>query len=454
MSPYNLEKIMHSKGKVFIFNWHLFHKLLVISALMASSSMATANTMPQMIARVSLAPPYFPVILRGSVLASLLGAPAAQINAIARHGTAIKPIPFQIDKRDTKGSYELSTKNSKETAKLDTNDECLFMSSDAGERITTLPEQYAPFPIIEIVIVDPKTEERKWVYLIKTPTADGPPADSTNYVVYDSTKDAIQTNIYRIGFSSKHPFMIDSFQWHLTGSSEWSPNLFDTMKIRHQGKFFGKLGFSRTHADYRSRVTAVKAGPIRVIRRTVNSVRIISYLQSPSVTIDFIAYVNGFQMDTTIDLPFSLGWFFSDMSALATIDWNDDPSLPALRVYGDDTRNGLLVEGRMTPEKDRFNEAGGQNFLVANSYGLVLIQLEMEKNLPVKVGNYLQDNRSQVDKPENIPGQFGNVGFMTTGWEKVDATIHHMLFNVLLVQNATVEQGMGMRNYDPWKTLP
>lgn len=453
MSPYNLEKIMHSKGKVFILDWRLFHKLLVISFLMASSSMATANTMPQMIARVSLAPPYLPVILRGSALASLLGVPTAQINAIARHGTAIKPIPFQIDKRDAKGNYELSTKNSKDSVKLDINDECLFMPSDAGERITTLPEQYAPFPIIEIAIVDPKTEERKWVYLIKTPIADGARADSTSYVVYDATKDTIQTNIYRIGFSSKHPFMIDSFQWHLTGSSKWSPNLFDTMKIRHHGKFFGKLDFSRTHADYRSRVTAVKNGPIRVIRRTVNSIRVISYLQSPSVTIDCIAYVNGFQMDTTIDLPFPLGWFFSGMSALATIDWNDDPSLPALQVYGSDA-NGLLVDGHTTPEKDQFNKTGGQNFLIESIYGIIFVQLEFEKNLPVKVANYLLDDRSQVDKPENIPGQFGNIGFMTTGWEKVDANIHHMFFNVLLMQNSTVEQGMRMRDYHPWTTVP
>lgn len=231
----------------------------------------------------------------------------------------------------------------------------------------------------------------------------------------------------------------------------WSPNLLDTMKIRHHGKFFGKLDFSRTHADYRSRVAAVKVGPIRVIRRTVNSVRIISYLQSPSVTIDCIAYVNGFQTDTTIDLPFPLGWFFSDMSALATIDWNDDPSLPALHIYGENTRNGLAIDGHMTPEKDLFNKASGWNFVVESAYGLLLVQLEIEKDLPVKAGNYLQDDRSQVDMPENIPGQFGNVGFMTSGWEKVDTSIHHLLFNVIFMQKSTVKQGMEMIDYHPWK---
>ncbi len=439
------------KGK--ILNCPLWHMLLVLGACMASSAMATAETMPQMIAHISLSSPVSPVIMRGSALISLLGAPVARINAIARHGTTIKAIPFQIDKRDIKGGYELSAKYSRKVATLDANDECVFMVSDAGEKITTLPEQYAEFPVMEIVIIDPKTQERKWVYLIKTPRADGSEVDSNSYVVYDATNDTIQTNIYKIGFSSTHPFMIDSFQWHLTDSREWSPNVFDTMKIRHHGKFFGKLDFSRTHADYRSRVTAVKSGPIRVIRRTINSIRIISYLQSPSITIDFIAYGQGFQMDTTIDLPFPPGWFFSDMSALATIDWNDDPSLPALRIYGDNAK-GLLIEGRMTPEKDRFNKADGQNFLIESTYGLVLVQLEIEKNLPLKVGNYLQDDRSQADKPEIIPGQFGNVGFITTGWEKVDASTHHMLFNVLLLQNATAQQGMEIQGYHPWKAIP
>ena len=301
-------------GEVRQIKFHKLHHrsirvLLALALCMALPGFAASNSMPQLSVHASLSSPAYPIVVRGSEIPSLLGTSTTKIRAIVRHGAMLEAIPFQIDKRDSQGRYELSS-NAMGTL-LDANDECVFMSADAGERIALLPEPYTQQPVTELAIVDPHSGEQKWIYLIETKAAQSPPSANTLYVVYDATKDVIETGIYRIGFSSALPFLINSMQWHIDGPKKWSPNLVDTMKIRHHGKLFGNIDFARTQDDYRSRLVAVKEGPVRIIRRTLNTVRIFGYLQSPSLTIDFLAYRNGFQMDTTVDLPFRLNWFVS-----------------------------------------------------------------------------------------------------------------------------------------------
>lgn len=103
----------------------------------------------------------------------------------------------------------------------------------------------------------------------------------------------------------------------------------------------------------------------------------------------------------------------------------------------------------MTKEKELFNQTGGQQFAIQNSYGLILIQLVVEKDFPIIANSFLLDDRTQADPPENIPGQFGNIGFLSSNWEKVDTAPHHLLFNVLLLQKASLEQGFKALEHFP-----
>lgn len=283
--------------------------LLTFTFFVALPVLAAVDVMPQLTTRAPLSSLATPVVILGGELGSLKGMPIAKIRALSWQGGVKKAIPIQIDKRDAKGRYALSTRDDGSALRLDVNDECVFMTSDAGERRQVNAEVSDQQPTIEIVIVDPKTAERKWVYL-QVATADSLPGATKDYVAYDAAHDAIETATYKLGFSKSHPFLIDSLQWHIDPANKWSQNVVDTMKIRHHGKLLG-IDFVRTQADYRSHVTAVKVGPVRVIRRTLNSVKVIASLQSPSLTIDYVAYANGFQMDTLIDFPFELGWFFS-----------------------------------------------------------------------------------------------------------------------------------------------
>ena len=429
--------------------WSFRRMLCVLSAIaffIALPTVAAAETIPQLTIRAPLSSLPTPVVVLGRELGPLKGMPVAKIRAFSWQGEVMKAIPFQIDKRDAKGRYEFSTRDNGSVLMLDVDDECVFMTSDAGERKHADSKESKQQPTVEIGLVDSRTGERKWVYL---QAADSLPVATKDYVAYDAARDAIETATYKLGFSKSQPFLIDSLQWHVGAENKWSQNLVDTMKVRHKGKLFG-IDFIRTQKDYRSRVAAVKAGQVRVIRRTLNSVRMIGFLQSPSVAIDYVAYVNGFQMDTMIDLPFKLSWFFSDLITYTTIDWNDAPSLPVVSLYKTGMP-GLTINGGMSPEKGQFNKGTDQRFALQSEYGLLAVQLEMDKGTPIESKPYLRDERTNMDNPENIPGQFGNVGFMTTGWEKVDTSLHHMFFNVLLLQKTNVEQGLAWLDQYPAK---
>ena len=199
------------------------------------------------------------------------------------------------------------------------------------------------------------------------------------------------------------------------------------MKIRHRGKFLGFLNFERTHADYSSKLVSVKQGPLRIIRRTSNRVRMLWKLKSPVLYVDYVMMPDGFIMDTVIDIPFNVGLFFSDVVTLTTMDWNDDPSLPDLSIHAP---NGdrLPVTGHMSADKRLFNTINSNQFAVSNPWGKLLVRLDIPDDFPIRTWLYLSDEITATDSPENHRGQFGNVGFRTTEWERVDSNIHHLKF--------------------------
>lgn len=383
---------------------------------------------------------YLPVVISGKALSPLINVPVTRISALSLRKNIVAAISFQIDKRDRKGRYVISNKNSAQNMPLENNDECVFMAMDAGDRIENFKVRFAQQIAVEVRVTDPQTNQHRWVYLVETKADETAAVTEPGYVSYDADKDSVETPAYKIGFSRTLPFLMNSLQWHTDTPEKWTNNVVDTMKIRHVGKLLGQP-FVRTQADYKSQLVGVKNGPVRVIRRTVNRVRVLAFLQSPSVAIDYIVFANGFQMDTTVDFPFPMGWFFSNVNTYTTVNLNDDPTLPVTQVFQNNLGKGLTIDGKMTKEKERFNQAGGQQYAMQNTYGLLMTQLILDKDLPVIANNYMQDDRSQAEAPENRPGQFGGIGFLSTNWEMVDTAPHHLWFNVLLLQKVTLEQG-------------
>lgn len=374
------------------------------------------------------------VVVTAGELSALLGKPVNQIALFNYRDGQLSPITIQIDQRDAERRFVLDDDKASAIPPpvLGPNDDIVFRIADGASRLTSDVATTRLTSLIEIGFSHPQTDKRVWVYA-KVSDATGPVLGK-NFMSYNNETDSVETRSYKTGFSKQRPFLIDSFQWGLKHG--WSPNVLDTMKIRHTGNMFGLLSFRRTSNDYTSRLTHIKAGPLRVIRRTENRVRILWKLKTPALYIDYVMMPDSFIMDTIIDIPFNLGLILRDVETLTTVDWRDEPVLPKLTIHSPATIIDLRVNGKMSEAKKHFNTISDTRLSVNSQYGSVFLNLDIPADFPIKPWLYLNDNANVADRPENQAGQFGNVGYRTTGWENIDTEVHHLKVTTCVTPSA------------------
>lgn len=441
---------------LFLALWRLKHRRgLVTSLLLGELVFAVMGQAWASSERVEIRYPvpsrFHPVVLTGSALPALVGAPTSRIAIYVYRDGELKPILHQLDRRDTDGNFQFTDaadQANEASYKFDANDECVFMASDAGEKQARLPDDLGVVSVTEIEIVDATAAQSYWAYAVVLAVPSATRANPA-YVVYDTANDAVTSDVYRATFSKEQPFLTTGLSLRDPVADRWGPNLVDTMKVRHAGKLFGKFDFVRTQADYRSKLVAVKAGPVRVIRRTANRVRVLGFLRTPSIYIDYLCYRQGLTYDVLVDVPFRIGWFFSDMTTRMTMDWRNSPYFPKTKIYSRSFTDGLTIDGKMSEKKQQFNRSEDTEFVMANAHETMLVRLDYGPDLPITKHVYLYDDHDQPDPPEIVPGQFGNVGFLTTGWELMDTKLHHMALSVTMIPRLTVQEGLKIVTYVP-----
>ena len=403
-------------------------RLLAGTGLLAAAS-ALAQP-PTAVPASGCASPDALAVVTAASLPTLLGKPVQQVRLLHYRDERLAPIVTQIDQRDSAGRFLLGDASAANDhpAGLGPDDEIVFRLSDSAARLP--PGSADASSLVEIKVGDSQDGRVRWIYAGFSSNALA--FTAIRQTRYQPETDSAETALYKIGFSSQHPFLIDSLQWQ-RGTSGWSPNVLDAMKIHHQGMMFGFIPFKRTSEDYSSRLTQVKTGPLRVIRRTENSVRIVWQLKTPALYVDYVMMPDSFIMDTIVDIPFNLGLFFSDVETLTTVDWRSAPTLPQLTIRASGIPSGLAVNGQMTDEKTRFNTINDTRFSVHSRYGSIFVQLDIPEDFPIKPWLYLSDRSDTTDPPENQPGQFGNVGYRTTGWENIDTGVHHLKFVTCII---------------------
>ena len=374
------------------------------------------------------------LVASGNDVASLVGIPVGDISLFRFADRGLSPITFQIDQKDSEQRYVLPDPAPNATLssghRFDDNDELVFRTADAGARLPGQTQAALGIQLVEIEITGADKEDSTWVYAGINPVRERTLTQQP--VRYMADRDLVQSELYRIGFSRPVPFLIESFRWKLDPPGEWSPDIVDTMKLRHTGRFLGFIPFLRTHDDYSSELLTVKQGPLRVIRRTENRVRIFWELKTPALYVDYVMMPDGFIMDTIVDIPFNVGLFFDGIETLTTMDWSEDPALPGLTVSTPHSAEKLLIDGRMSAGKELFNTVKGTRFAVDSAYGAISVHLDIPEDFPIEAWLYLRDAMLEADPPENRTGQFGNVGFRTTRWERIDTEVHHLKFTVCM----------------------
>ena len=385
------------------------------------------------------------LVVSGAQLPAVSGRNIKQLSLLSYSQQTLHKIVFQLDEKDAQGRYILSTRESEKRSyskgdidhsinMFTDKDELVFRKQDLGSRIDRSSELLTQYTLIELEVIigsaaSESASESQWLYIDVNSENSESDIESNKQLMYEHDNDVVTSSVYKTGFSKAHPFLLDNFHWRLPGQSGWGSDITDTMKIRHLGRFFG-LPFKRTQDDYSSQLIDVKEGPLRVIRRTENRIKVFWKLKSPALLIDYVLMPDGFVMDTMIDIPFKISFFFSELQTITTMDWNHSAAENNLRIQAANEYPAMSINGLPSDNKKVFNQIRGNTFSLASRRGNFIVTLDIPDDFPIESNLYLRDAVDEADPPENHPGQFGNIGFKTTGWENIDNKLYHLKFTV------------------------
>jgi len=342
-----------------------------------------------------------------AVPSPLVGVGVEHVRVWALHDGVWQTVPFQFDRHTADGDWDFAMHASPEGAhrRLTELDELVVATADLGEE--------APAGTVPPGAPTPRSIGIPGVGRVYVASHDAPPPLSTRrWISYSYERDEVAHPGYVLGFDAARPFVLDHLVWTADPSgSDW----IDTGKIRARGLLLGKLPFHRTQADFTSHIIGVIAGPVRVIVRTANRLRMVLGIQSPRSIIDRIHTPNSLVMEVVIQLPFNVGWLFHGMEVRSTLDLRPGES----RTITCADHPPARIDGHLEPNEEVLRGGPMQGFTIAGRYGAMHGDLTLAPGLDLQPVLYYADDAADADPPEDQPGHYGETGVTLTGWEKL-----------------------------------
>jgi hypothetical protein len=289
-----------------------------------------------------------PVILEGAELPLLSGKDIGNIRVYVFHDGKPLAIPYQIDQRDSTGSWVWSVvyrqsyqidydsgsapiirkpetagagtvddQDPKGKALLDENDVLVFMADDLGDRGRHVHAALHADLIEEIGITDPEDGARVWVYVAWYP--DSPPARSpTRYMQYSAREHMVRSPMYDFHFSDKHMAVIHDLR--VNGIP-----IIDRIRINGDitlGLPFTDSTIKFTEEDIHGYTEGYIAGPVRIIRRNIAHLTLAGgLLNTPEVTCDHYYYTRHAEVPVCLSIRYPV----KQISMTLTTDYRNPP---------------------------------------------------------------------------------------------------------------------------------
>ncbi|MFI5367319.1 MAG: hypothetical protein ACHQ4J_17045 [Candidatus Binatia bacterium] len=361
------------------------------------------------------------VSLAGNALAQFDGDRIDRLALLSCIDASCRPIPFQIDECDARGQWALDH-GPEPTADeppgvLDGNDVLLFMAADAGDHAlrTELPRS---LPAAEIGVHDPLDGTMRWVYLVRYPRA--APRAAAAYVRYDPLTDRVCGARVSLGFDRGVPDYLAC-----TDGAAADANLLDRLKVRAAATFlFGLLRFSRSEDDLTTQFSGWREGPIRVIRRQRQWVRIGWGIRSPTFGSYTYFYRDFAELPVGLSLNFPPHYFFGNIVVRAVLDFRDlrgwSLVLPSMAAP-------IAIDGTMTAQKEALNSLPDSWFALLGPHVTLVQTLDVSPSLAsVRRRLYYREALAARDPPETVPGAEPAVGYQLDQWERVGAGAHQL----------------------------
>jgi len=324
-------------------------------------------------------------------------------------------------------------------AGFDADDELAFISLDCGDRLEGVQWSQPPKIWLEIEVFDPVDQGRGYVYLA---AFSGPaPRSQVDYISCHAAENIIESTDYKIGYHPDAPISINWLSVPPSGGGS-GQSVADRQKIRAKATMIWNLfSISKNESDFRAVVSAYADGPVRVIRRTRNWVRLVGRIPSPSVELESIYWKTGMRFPLRILVPFRISHFFRDVSLRIYVD--TPPDVPGRVFFNANNPGGVMIDGRMSDAERKMDFAPSVWQVVAGSTpahreGWFSRQVHDSQKMPVTLPVYYLDDAATPDGPERYSGCFGCLGFELDGLEYLDAGTYSVFV-----------QMYPMRSYNP-----
>jgi hypothetical protein len=362
-----------------------------------------------------------PLIVKGAQVSQLCKRPISQLEVFAMRGASIEPIPFQVDQVNPDVSYALSEgpepKASVHPGVLDTRDEIAMMIADLGERAT--PNASIPPGALEIEMTDPLGGHNLYAYIAIDPH---PRLSTTRYVDYDASKNSIETDHYRFGFTRNLP----TDYAPQSRKHEDGPDLIDRFKIRVTTTVLRFFHFNVNEDDVDNQLIAWKVGPVRVIRRLTHSVRVVLGIRSPEVTSHDYFYRDCVENPFKIRFPWVPRVLFGDIKVRMDLDFT---RLDGYAISWSGMNGPQLAIGDPKLQQMFKTDPPRVEWIALRGGGRVIIQtIAPTSDLQLLDRRlYFNDDPSAPDPPESVRGEHPGIGYSMTGWENLPSGTHQLV---------------------------
>ncbi len=355
--------------------------------------------------------PHFAVASAAGSALGCLRERAADGIAILACRERCAPIPWQLDERDAGGRWALGqgpdANPDVPLAVVDDNDEVVWMAADAGRRAQPdeLPAASCAIEIEQRVGVD-----TAWIYGVAL--AAPAPRASQAYVAYDPDADRITGEAYAIGFAAATP----RFFAARDPDGQLGPNLLDRLKVRASARLLGLIPLGRDEDDILYDFGAWHAGPVRVLRREYQWVRLTPWLRTPIFETETIATRDALTLPVRLRLNFPPTRFFAAIEVQAALDFRD------LRGWG--VRTAATAPAIVGSGAVRIDQMPGDWLLLDGPSATLALGLVRGPSLASTHTAFLYREGDGEEPPEAAPGEWPAVGYRLTEWSEVDRGDH------------------------------
>ena len=402
-------KHMNYRIKNFKQLWFLFILLALLSLVAGMANQVLARSPATL---KTLDRTLEPVIIRGTDVPDLIGAPVDQLLVYTYTNSGWGgQIPFQVDEVTASGLYTIS-----ENGLLDANDEIVLMSSDLGDQapIPLSLQTLWPFsgPIIEIEVADSlDTGKKGWAYLAQSD--DIPASFSDDYAGYITGTQQISASAYLLGLSTSHLGLDDL---ELNGSGN---DILDRTKLQIVvDSILGEITATEDTLGVPagSEPKLVKDGPVRVIVERP--------LRSEALGVDLTSTYFGYGALLEGIAAFSLAppAGISVESVRTSLDFNS--AVSSSTFYNANAPGGVIVDGN----PDAGVDAGLSNWFQLSHTTGRFIQVTDPAALSANPATYYKDEDTIDSSDTGDQQSYGESGYLFEDDINLMSTLRSLFF--------------------------